>query len=292
MLTVMRRSDAFSLYDGEKVGGVLAIDSGNFRFFVSDRSALGFSGGGVLSSRSVMLPELAALLNIAPADADMAHLQHLVINEDALHKTSASNRLKTFTFLRRLYGLNPDLPVFREFSRLRQLFPGDSTQLAASLAFAREPLLRACANFVLETAIGKPLGREDFEAWIREYAPGRYSQTMYVSFSHNLYASFFQLGYLGVAAGKRRLRQRRDVRPVAVAYAAFLDWLTGLNGLALLAGNFSKTLELSRDEHLRQLKACGQLGLMRVALAGGILQLDFSDWLRAGETRLNPPKMD
>jgi len=253
------------------------------------RSGLGFSSGGVLSSRSVMLSELAQLLKIALDDANQDELQRLVVDEDVLHKTSASNRLKTFVFLRRLYGLTPELPVYREFSRLIKLFPADLNLLAGILAFAREPLLRACANFVLETAIGKPLGREDFETWIREYAPGRYSETMYVSFSHNLYASFFQLGYLGEAAGKQRQRQRRDVRPAAVAYAAFLDWLTGLNGLSLLAGSFSKTLELNQDEHLRQLKACGQLGLMRVALAGGILQLDFSDWLRAGESRLTPP---
>lgn len=270
----------------------MVSDSSDYMSLALGQSPLGFSTGGVLSSRSVMLPELNALLTIAPSDADMAHLQHLVVNEDALHKTSASNRLKTFSFLRRLYGLNPDLPVFREFSRLCKLFPGDSTLLASSLAFAREPLLRSCANFVLDTAVGKPLGREDFEAWIREYAPGRYSQTMYVSFSHNLYASFFQLGYLGVAAGKHRLRQRRDVRPAAVAYAAFLDWLTGLNGLSLLTGNYSKTLELNQDEHLRLLKVCGQLGLMRVALAGGILQLDFSDWLRPGESRLSATNPD
>jgi hypothetical protein len=253
---------------------------------------LGFSQGGVLSSRSVMLPELSALLAVAPAQADAACLQNLVIQDDVLHKASAANRSKTFTFLRRLYGLNPELVVYREFKRLYQVFPDDVDSMAASLAFAREPLLRACADIVMSTPIGKPLGREDFERWIRAYAPGRYSQTMFVSFSHNLYASFYQLGYLGAAAGKQRLRKRRDVRPAAVAYAAFLDWLTGLNGLSLLSGCYSKTLELSQDEHLRLLKTCGQLGLMRVALAGGVLQLDFSEWLRAGESRLPPPLTD
>ena len=266
--------------------------AGNFNSLTMSAFSLGFSSSGVLSSRSVMLPELAALLNVAPGDADIARLQHLVVNEDVLHKTSAANRLKTFSFLRRLYGLSPDLPVFREFYRLGKLFPADVISLAGCLAFAREPLLRACANFVLGTAIGKSLGREDFEVWIREYAPGRYSESMYISFSHNLYASFFQLGYLGVAAGKHRQRQRRQVRPPVVAYAAFLDWLCGLNGLSLLSGQFSKTLELNQDEHLRQLSTAGQLGLMRIALAGGVLQLDFSDWLRPGESRLPAPTTD
>jgi len=268
------------------------VRTGNFKSLTMSAADMGFTAGGVLSSRSVMLPELVALLNVAPAGADMTLLQQLVISEDALHKTSAANRLKTFSFLRRLYCLNPDLAIFREFSRLCRLFPADLAALASSLAFARESLLRACASFVLDTAIGKPLRREDFEAWIREYAPGRYSQTMYVSFSHNLYASFFQLGYLGKAAGKQRLRLRHEVRPAAVASAAFLDWLTGLNGMSLLSGPISKTLELSQDEHLRLLSAAGQLGLMRVALAGGVLQLDFSDWLRPGESRLPATQPD
>ncbi|MFZ4624949.1 MAG: hypothetical protein ACOYNF_12020 [Rhodoferax sp.] len=248
---------------------------------------LGFSDSGVLSSRSVMLPELSSLLTIAPKDAGLAALERLVMEEDALNKASAANRIKTFSFLRRLYGLNLQLPVYREFLRLFQLVPQELPILAGSLALAREPVLRACANMVLETPIGKPLAREDFEAWIREFAPGRYSPSMYISFSHNLYAAFFQLGYLGESVGKNRLRKRRDIRPASAAYAAFLDWLTGLNGLNLLTGQFSKSLELSQDEHLSLLSSAGQLGFMRVALAGGILQLDFSAWLRPGESRLS-----
>ncbi len=248
---------------------------------------LGFSRSGVLSSRSVMLPELRHLMAMAPADSDTATLQRLVVDEDALHKPSAANRIKTFAFLRRLYGLNPQLPLYREFTRLCHLSPNDTTVLASSLAFAREPVLRACAEMVVATPIGQPLGREDFEAWVRQHAPGRYTHTMYVSFSHNLYASFFQLGFLGDAVGKARIRKRRNVRPASAAYAAFLDWLSGLNGLALLTGPFSLTLELSKDEHIAHLSAAGQQGLMRVAHAGGVLQLDFSAWLRPGESRLS-----
>jgi hypothetical protein len=234
-----------------------------------------------------MLPEFSELIEIAPVEADLATLHRMVVDEDVLHKPSVANRTKTFTYLRRLYGLNPELPIYRELTRLCHMFPRDTAVLVGSLAFAREPLLRACTNMVLDTPIGKPVGRENFEAWVREYAPGRYSKSMYISFSHNLYASFFQLGYLSEAAMKTRIRKRRVVSSASVAYAAFLDWLTGLNGISLLSGDFSKTLELSKDEHLSLLSAAGQQGLMRVAHAGGVLQLDFSTWLRSGEFRLS-----
>ena len=258
-----------------------------FALQLANRKALGFSAGGVLSSRSAMLPELTSLLAVAPPDAALETFRYLVVDQDALHKTSAANRQKTFAFVRRLYGLNPAQPVFREFRRLSLLSPGDLPGLAALTAFAREPLLRACADMVMATGIGKSLAREDFEAWVREFAPGRFSQSMYVSFSHNLYASFFQLGYLGEAVGKRRLRQRVNVQATSAAFAAFLDWLTGLNGLSVLEARFSRALDLGKSEHLSLLSAAGQQGLMRVAHAGGVLHMDFSSWLRPGEARLS-----
>lgn len=251
------------------------------------RLDLGFSDIGVLSSRSVMLPELAHLLSVGPASVSLDEFRRLAVEDDALHKASAENRKKTFNFLRRLYALDPRVPLFREAFRLQRLFPADLRALMGMLAFAREPLLRASADMVLRTPVGQAVGRETFEAWIREFAPGRYSQAMYRSFSHNLYASFFQLGYLGPAVGKLRLRLRLEAKPASAAYAAFLDWLNGENGLSLLAGRYSSTLELARAEHLSLLSAAGQLGLMRVAHTGGVLHLDFSSWLQPGEARLS-----
>lgn len=248
---------------------------------------LGFSNGGVMSSRSVMLPELAQLLNSVHSEANLDALQTLVVEQNVLHKSSAANRLKTFNFLKRLYGLSPAQVLYREFSRLAKLSPVDFYVLAGTLAFAREPLLRDCADMVIGTDVGKSLGREDFENWIRQHMPSRYSESMYISFSHNLYASFYQLGFLGEATGKIRIRKRRELRPVAVAYAAFLDWLYGFNGMSLLEGAFMKTLELSKDQSLSLIASAGQQGLLRVALAGGVLQLDFSSWLHPGEQRLS-----
>lgn len=251
------------------------------------RMDFGFSNVGVLSSRSVMLPELLHLLGVGPENAGLEEFRRLAVEDDALHKASAANRKKTFNFLRRLYALDLRVPLFREAFRLQKLFPADLRALMGLLAFAREPLLRACADMVMRTPVGQAVGRETFEAWIREFAPGRYSQTMYVSFSHNLYASFFQLGYLGPAVGKLRLRLRPEAKPATAAYAAYLDWLNGENGLSLLAGRYSSTLELTKAEHLGLLSVAGQLGLMRVAHTGGVLHLDFSSWLQPGEARLS-----
>jgi hypothetical protein len=254
--------------------------------FSKNKLNLGFATSGVMSSRSVMLPELNQLLTPIKSEVDISEIQSLVVDQDVLQKPSAANRLKTFNFLKGLFGLSPSQALYREFFRLAKLSPADFSVLAGTLAFAREPILRDCAEMVINKDIGKSLGREDFEVWIRQHMPGRFSESMYISFSHNLYASFFQLGYLGEASGKVRIRKRREIRPVSIAYAGFLDWLNGLNGMSLLEGKFMQTLELEKNESLSLLSSAGQQGLAGVALAGGILQLDFSGWLRPGEQRL------
>lgn len=247
---------------------------------------LGFAYASVMSSRSVMLPELSELINASNTFANIGVLQALVVEQDILHKPSAANRLKTFNFLKALYGLDHNQVLYREFIRLVKLSPADLSVLAGTLAFARDPVLRECAEMVIGTDIGMSLGREDFENWIRNHKPGRYSESMYISFSHNLYASFFQLGFLGPSSGKVRIRKRREIRPVIAAYTAFLDWLNGLNGMSLLNGKFMQTLELDKDESLSLIASAGQQGLVSVALAGGVLQLDFSAWLQPGELRI------
>ena len=252
----------------------------------SNEITLGFARNGVLSSRSVMLPEFQLLIGASGPVPDITALQSLVVEQDVLEKPSVANRLKTFNFLKGLYGLDLNQALFREFYRLNKLGLEDFKVLAGTLAFAREPVLRDCADMVISTDIGKSLGREDFEQWIRNYMPNRYSESMYLSFSHNLYASFYQLGFLGEASGKIRIRKRREVRPLAIAYAAFLDWLNGLNGMVLLEGKYMKTLELNKDESLSLISSAGQQGLLRVALAGGVMNLDFSAWLQPGEQRL------
>jgi hypothetical protein len=110
---------------------------------------------------------------------------------------------------------------------------------------------------------------------------------MYRSFSHNLYASFFQFGYLGAAAGKSRLRQAPTVTAAVTAYAAFLDWLEGRNGMTLLGSRYSTALQLTTASHLDQLTSAGRQNLMRVAYSGGVLELDFTSWLKPGEQRLS-----
>ena len=249
---------------------------------------IGFSTGGAISSRTAMLDEFAALLSFVPAAAGAQSYRQAILEDNVLHKATASNREKTFKFLRRLYALDPSVCLFREMRRLSRYSADDNKLLIGLLAMAREPVLRECLGMVLKTSIGESLGRAQFEAWIRSYSPGQYSESMFISFSHNLYASFYQFGYLGESVGKARTRIRPKSGIASVTYAAFLDWLHGKSGIALLQGTYSRALDLGADEHLALLQAAGRQGLLKVGYSGGVLDLAFPGFLKTNESRLTP----
>ena len=249
---------------------------------------LGFSQGGALSSRTTMLDEFKLLLIAVAVDLDAASYRRAILEDNVLHKATASNREKTFKLLRRLYALDPQVCLFREMRRLSRFAADDAKLLIGLLALAREPILRHCLDMVLNVPIGESLGRADFEAWMRMHAPGQYSEIMYVSFSHNLYASFFQMGYLGDSVGKARTRIRPKTGIVSATYAAFLDWLCGKSGIALLQGDYSRAIDMNADEHIAMLTAAGRQGLLKVAYSGGVLELGFPGFLKNNESRLTP----
>lgn len=234
-----------------------------------------------------MLDEFMALLSALPVSADAQCYRRAILDDNVLHKATASNREKTFKLLRRLYALDSGVCLFREMRRLLRYAVDDSKLLIGLLGMAREPILRKCLAMVLKTPIGESLGRAQFEAWMREHAPGQYSESMYVSFSHNLYAAFYQLGYLGESVGTARSRIRPKAGIASASYAAFLDWLQGLSGISLLQGNYSQALDLGTDEHIALLTAAGRQGLLKAAYSGGVLDLGFPGFLKSDEPRLS-----
>lgn len=255
---------------------------------MSDVLRLGFSTGGAISSRTAMLEEFGSLLAAVPPDAGADAYRQAILDDNTLHKATASNREKTFKFLRRLYALDPTICLFRELRRLHCFVADDTRLLIGLLAMAREPILRECLSGVLAVPIGESVGRQYFEDWIRRHALGQYSESMFVSFSHNLYGSFYQFGYLGESIGKARSRIRPKVGIASATYAAFLDWLQGMSGVSLLQGTYSRSLDLGADEHIALLTAASRRGLLKAAYSGGVLDLGFPGFLKSDESRLTP----
>lgn len=125
-------------------------------------TAIGFSNGGAISSRTAMTNERRTLLASLPLDANADTYQKAVLDDNVLQKSTASNREKTLKFLSRLYALDPGVCLFPEMRRLSRFATDDAPLMFGLLAMAREPILRTCLDMVLRIPVGESLDRKAF----------------------------------------------------------------------------------------------------------------------------------
>lgn len=189
-----------------------------------------------------MLQELGQLLEAVPESASREEYRTAVSVENVLRKETASARRITGNRLITLYGLDPSLTVFRT---LRQLWRYDSAGrplLALLCASAREPLLRATAELVLNAREGQVLTAEQFANSVDLTMPGRFAPSTRAIIARNLSSSWTQSGHLEGFRAKRR--SRAVATPASCAYALLLGYLCGVRGQLLLTTFWASLLDL------------------------------------------------
>ena len=91
--------------------------------------------------------------------------------------------------------------MLEEFAALIAAVPPDAEAAAYRHAILDDNILHNCVPAV---PIAESIGRQHFEDWMRKHAPAQYSESMFVSFSHNLYDSFHQFWRPSAANGPVR----------------------------------------------------------------------------------------
>jgi hypothetical protein len=214
-----------------------------------------------------MLVELRRLFAIAPAAATRQEYRELVLEENALGKRTSSNRLKTFKHLSELYGLDPELAVFRLFRRFWEGDDAGRPLLAILCACARDPLLRASAEVVLEAKVGTPVTPITLAASVRR----EYSPTTRVSLGQNLASSWTQSGHL---VGKiRKVRSRAIATPEVAAYAVALGYMEGTRGKLLLSTSWSRLTDCPTDEFVTLVEKAARHGWIDYRAAGDVVDI-------------------
>jgi hypothetical protein len=108
-----------------------------------------FVAKGTHSTRTMMLAELVELLRAVPRDSERTDYEVAVLEDNVLGKATASNRRLSLQRLTELYGIDPRVPVFLVLRRLWDLDAPGRPLIALLVALARDPLLRATADYVL-----------------------------------------------------------------------------------------------------------------------------------------------
>jgi hypothetical protein len=203
------------------------------------------------------------------------------MDENVLGKQTAGGREWAFRQLRRFYGLNPELLLFRALRDLWTLEIAGQPLLAILCALARDPVLRASTAVILASELGADVGARDFDAAIEEAFPGAYSDSTRRTTAQKVASSWQQSGHLHAQTATRKTRCRAECTPAPVTYALLLGHLQGVRGPALFDTLWAQLLD-KPTSHLFDLAAtASQYGMLELRRAGGVVDVTFHELLRS-----------
>lgn len=238
-----------------------------------------FGAKGTHSTRTMMLAELTELLRAVPRGSDRTAYESAILEDNVLGKATASNRRLSLQRLTELYGVDSRVPLFVVLRRLWELDPAGRPLLALLVSLARDPLLRATADYVLELPEGAEVSTVEFLASIRDHVEARLNDAILDKVRRNVGASWTQSGHLNGRVRKIRRLVAATTGPVAMAL--WLGSLEGRVGEELLSSFWMRTLDAPRHRVLDLTLRLKPLGIVNASVGGGVVQIDPSPLLAA-----------
>lgn len=236
----------------------------------------GFRSGdrGTHTSRTIMYNELDALLAGCSENATREPYLEAIQEQNLLGKRTQATRKLTAQRLSELYGLDPDVPLFRIMRRLWYVDSAGRPLLALLTALARDPLLRITAPPVLNMQPGEELARQRLTDALSQSVGHRLSESTVDKVVRNSASSWTQSGHL---EGRGR-KVRRRVRPTSVnaAYALLLGYLTEGGAESAFRSLWVEVLDVSESEVKDLAFDAKRIGLIDMASSGGVVSLSFA----------------
>lgn len=244
---------------------------------------LGFktTAGGAHASRTIMLAELGLLLDACPEGATQADYRQAVVDQNCLAKRSISTRALTWKHLVDLYGVNPDLLVFRVMHWYWSRDVEGRPLIALSAALARDGLLSAIAPQVWSAPMGSTVSRESVETFMAARFPDRFSPATLKSVAQNINATLTQSGHLSGRARKQREQARPT--PGSVAYALLLGHASGARGPELFQTRFMKAQDAPMVMCIDLAEQAARKGWIEFKRVADVMEVAFPRLIRAEE---------
>ena len=219
-----------------------------------------------------MLAELGELLRTVPAGAGAADYAAAVLEDNALGKATASNRRSSLQRLSELYALDPQVPLFLVLRRLWTFDAAGRPLTALLSALARDPMLRASAEYVLAMPTGSELSCVEFTESLRQHVEDRLNDATLDKVRRNVSATWSRAGHL--RGRVRKIRRPVEATAGPVAMALWLGSLEGRLGEELLSSFWMRCLDGSRQRLLDLTLRLRGFGLVNASVGGGVLEID------------------
>ncbi len=232
-----------------------------------------FSDGGAHISRTMMLAELATTLASVPHRSGAADYREAILQRNVLGKATDSTRKESLRRLRELYGFDEAAPIFGLLRQLHERDAASLPQLAALVAWSRDPLFRATTPPIFDASEGDLVETASLAQALEVTFPSQYSELNRNKIARNAASSWTQSGHL---AGRAK-KTRRQITPAvaAVAMAFFLGDLAGFHGASVFASPWCRLLDLSDDRARTLGFEAHRAGLLNLRAIGEVVELSF-----------------
>ena len=151
-------------------------------------------------------------------------------------------------------------------------------------AYARDPILRITAPYILSFSEGAVLTRESLEEFIDAQKPGRFSKATLKSTAQNINATWTKSGHLNGRA--KKVRGRAVPTAASISYAMFLGYLMGLRGQSLIQSEYSKLLDCSSGKIIELAEEASCKGWIDLKRVGDIIEIGFPKLISQHELEL------
>jgi hypothetical protein len=233
-----------------------------------------FSPGGAHISRTMMLNELDAVLAAVSLASAAIDYRNAILQKNVLGKTTDSTRQKSLRHLRELYAFDETTPIFGLLRHLHAMGgAGSLGLLAAQVAWARDPLLRATTQPIMDAPEGERVETASLAQALEVVFPSHYSELNRNKIARNAASSWTQSGHL--AGRSKKIRQQVKPTAVAVTMALFLGDIAGYHGAAVFANPWCRLLDLTPDRARAMAQEAHRAGLLTLRAVGEVVELSF-----------------
>ncbi|MBM9537897.1 hypothetical protein [Desulfobulbus alkaliphilus] len=246
------------------------------------RFGFSFERGGAHTSRTMMLEELGALLTyVDRPEADKCDYLQAIDDENCLGKRSGKTRALTYRHLVDLYSLDATCGLFRALLYFWNRDIDGQPLLALLCTYARDPIFRSTAPFILKFPEGATITRESLEEFIDAQEPGRFSKATLKSTAQNINATWTKSGHLH--GRSRKVRFRAHPTAGSVSYALLLGYLAGSRGQALFQTEYTKLLDCTFDKAIELAIDASRKGWIVFKRVGDVIEVLFPNLINQQE---------
>jgi hypothetical protein len=219
----------------------------------------------------MMFQELAAVLTAVPLGTSREEFTEAIVQDNCLGKATAATRRLSNQRLGELYGLDPQMPLFRVLRRLWTIDMPGRPLLALQCAVARDPLLAATVEPVLALLPGSELQRDALRATLKEAVDERLSEATVGKVIRNVASSWQQAGHLVGRTFKKRAAVHAT--PGSVAFGLYLGHAVGFRGSLLFTTGWISLLDCTPSSARDLAIEAKRIGLIDLRIAGDVIDL-------------------